>query len=344
MMKIIAPGKIILSGEHSVVYGSPAFAVSVNKHTHLKISNNDQEVILLELSNLNIKYKRTVKALKQLHQQMDSDFSQRMNNNPDQTEPLLPDSGAMYFYAISHFFHDYGIEQANLTITINSDIPIGSGMGSSASTLSALYLALYEYFSIPFDQQLLALQVAHAERFQHACISRIDSNVTVLGGFIKFNNNTISKIDITLDNNWWLIYTGMPESSTGECVASVRKRYSMSSIWSEFKAVTDSFEQALHISSAKQTHAAVQGCHRLLNTIGVVPQKINWFIQKLEDTGLISAKISGAGSVKGEKAGLLLAYVNDSNEARSYFKQLCHEQRYTMHPLVIDSRGVRLCD
>lgn len=343
-MKILAPGKIILSGEHAVVYGSPALAVAVNRHTHTHFEHNESGLVHLKLPDLNFEQTRSVSDIQNLHQHLDTCFAQRMDNSTPKTTPLLSNPGDLYFYGISHFLTQNGIHQGSLTITLTSDIPLGSGMGSSASTLSALYLGLHEYFSIPFDKNTLALQVAHTERLQHACISRIDSNVTIHGGFIRFNDNSISHLDIVMDDRWRLIYTGTPSSSTGECVAQVRINFSESNIWSEFKAVTCQFEQAL----LKKDHLSISHCvadnQQLLQKIGVVPQKISAFIKQLYNQCGITAKISGAGSIRGDNAGLLLAHISDNEAAEKELATLCEHYNYPQYRLNTDQYGARRCD
>ena len=63
---------------------------------------------------------------------------------------FLLQEGDLYFYAIAHFLKHHSIHATNgLSVRLSSFIPIGSGMGSSAATLAALYAALYTHFSLP---------------------------------------------------------------------------------------------------------------------------------------------------------------------------------------------------
>ncbi len=72
-----APGKVILHGEHSVVYGTKAIAISVGLNTHVKISKKSKDVVNLLFGEVGIDTSFTLKELDDLQSLLKSkvDFS-----------------------------------------------------------------------------------------------------------------------------------------------------------------------------------------------------------------------------------------------------------------------------
>lgn len=133
----------------------------------------------------------------------------------------------------------------------------------------------------------------------------------------------------------FMVQTGRPESTTGECVVEVERKMRNSAIWSEFEAVTNAFEQAIRTNDGQDLHWLVRENNRLLAAIGVVPERVQRFIREVEQEGG-SAKICGAGSVVGNNAGVVLVFA-DVPPA-----ELCAKHGYTVSPVRGDPLGTRM--
>lgn len=143
----------------------------------------------------------------------------------------------------------------------------------------------------------------------------MDAAAVTLGGLVKLANDKAQRVSFVpteFDANWYWIHTGTPEASTGTCVDQVRRNFSGSSIWSEFSSVTE----AIHSRLAEHQPIAdlISENHRLLNRIGVVPAKVAALIERIEERGG-AAKVSGAGTVVGNAAGLVIAYLPQQTPA-----------------------------
>ena len=131
--------------------------------------------------------------------------------------------------------------------------------------------------------------------------------------------------------------TGSPDASTGESVAAVREVHGGSAIWDRFARVTRELERALPGGNPAAVRALIRENHRLLVEIGVVPSRVAEFITAVESSGG-AGKISGAGAVRGQAAGMVWV------EANAPPRGLCLDYGYRLLELEGETDGVRLVD
>jgi mevalonate kinase len=133
----------------------------------------------------------------------------------------------------------------------------------------------------------------------------------------------------------WIINTGRPESTTGECVSAVREKWEKSSIWDEFAAATTAISQSIMSNDHDSLRSGIKNNHSLLEQIGVVPKKVSSFITALtKQSG--AAKISGAGSIRGDTAGIILAMTQEAPFA------LCDTYGFSCFPLRGEALGTEV--
>jgi len=219
------------------------------------------------------------------------------------------------------------------SLSIDSDIPIGAGMGSSAALIAAL-LKLFGHFD---NLEQLIQQVRYCERLQHGRGSMIDAAAVCSGGLVRLHNERVESLPLVeegLGAGWFWLFTGTPASSTGACVDEVRRHFGQSDIWSEFADVTEQMGAALLKGGAVQE--LVKANHRLLGRIGVVPAPLQRFAERVEQRGG-AAKICGAGSVSGDQGGLMLLWLPEGTPA-----QLSLRPHWHWGVLKEDREGVRI--
>ena len=83
---------------------------------------------------------------------------------------------------------------------------------------------------------------------------------------------------------------------------SVRNQFGSSSIWSEFGSVTEEVRTHLETNDHSKLYESIRANHRLLDQIGVVPDRVGQFIREIESHGG-AAKICGAGSIAEKQRG-----------------------------------------
>lgn len=211
-------------------------------------------------------------------------------------------------------------------LTISSQIPIGSGLGSSAAIAASYIAALLTFLQVKWDLNLINNLTYEAEKTFQGNPSGGDNSTVVYGGLIWFRKETpdlkiIHPLNFTtpykLAKNFVLINTGEPKEITAEMVKLVKQLYDKKpKIVNEFLEQQESLVRQL-LSALKTGNAAlmlniIRAGERNLESIGVVPKKVVSMIRKIETSGG-AAKISGAGGKKGA-AGMLLAYHPDRNK------------------------------
>lgn len=312
-------GKFILSGEHSVVYGCPALALAT------KLTCNVQLIV----ENINLKQTEkyiTIKLLNYNNWQKTFSLSeicdfqtyiQQYANNK------LPQQHDLAIYAISVFINYYKYNKNfdikhNLTFIINSQIPINCGMGSSASLIVSLGKAIYEYMrnytlqkhvlnSLINDEKFLALCL-NIENMQHGRSSGIDLYIAYYGHGVFFNNNRKELRNNIINNQKIrLVNTGSAYSTTREVVSYVAEKMQNKNLLLEFSSVTTRLDHAWSINDQLIIAECLYNNHELLCNIGVVPTKVQSFIDALKQRNM-SGKISGAGTIHGDNAGIVIVY------------------------------------
>ncbi len=303
-----APGKIILTGEHAVVYGRPALVMAVNRYVRTTIEARDSSTVAIEFKagNQSVQLHYSWPELHQLFHRLNERFDHFTAGEVAVTE-VLDNPLELIPYALALFIvHQQSSFAAGMDIRIATDIPIGCGMGSSASVVLSLMRAVAGYLAATVTPDQLYDLACDCERLRHGITSGVDPYVCLYGGFIKFHQRLRVSLPFP-ELEFQLVLTGTPAASTGECVMSVKKNFDNSAIWDDFEAVTTAIETALSERDEKQLLTMIRQNHQLLSAIGVTPLRVRKFIEAVERLGG-AAKISGAGSVSGEHAGVVIVF------------------------------------
>jgi mevalonate kinase len=311
----LAPAKIIISGEHSVVYGKLAIATAINRYAQVHIQKRKEQGVIFHLQDIKKTVLSTVSALGRIREKLIVSFREFASGKLS-IRHVLSSPWEIFQYSLSSILEACRVElEEGLSIRFQSNIPIGCGMGSSAATAVSFIKAISHYLKLNKGIDWLEKCAFECERFQHGSPSGIDALLSLHGGCIAFQKDKpIQKL--ILPSSFWLINTGTPLSKTGECVEHVKKHFSTSSIWSEFEEVTQKITS--HIEKETLTSPAflqlIQANEKLLESIQVVPEKLILFIRALTEVG-IGAKICGAGAVRGQKGGIIAAFGKEPPKA-----------------------------
>lgn len=219
---------------------------------------------------------------------------------------------------------------ASSRLRVDSDIPVGSGFGSSAATAVAILGAVFAICGLSISESLsdlerLALEV---ERRQHGSPSGVDSAAVLHGGILRAQrlpDGTLERRPIPGAARWLasfrLFHTGTPPEATGLVVAAVRRLYDadpagITLLLDRIAAATTELEAALvtpppsSLPSSSNLLRPLRACQAALEELGVVPEPVRRLVRQVEAAGG-AAKVSGAGSLAGPGGGSLLVYHPD---------------------------------
>ena len=267
--RFTAPGKIILFGEHAVVYGKPAIAIPVSGMRASAWSETSKNGLTINALDLDEKFK--------------------INDNENQFTVL-----AQAILAKTNQ------NEPNLTINLSSKLPQGSGMGSSAATSTAVCRALSGHFGVNLAENEISELVFDAEKVVHGTPSGIDNTVVAYEMPVYFIKG---KKPETFEpgKKFFLVIgdTGI-EASTKETVSNVRNNWKkepglMDGYFDEIERITKQGKIAIENGNEKMVGEMMDENHELLNSIGVGHDKLEKLIEIAKNTEALGAKLTGGG-------------------------------------------------
>ncbi len=274
----ISPGKVILFGEHFVVIGSKALAMAIDLYARAEIEESSwpSEIISKETG---IKGKIT-KNLKVL--------------GPKELEPIT---------RLLSVIRSWGYNLPGFKAIISSDIPISSGLGSSAAIASAFSMAYMKIIGHELDKKRLVALSNEAEKVTHGNPSGVDSAAIVYGGVSLYRKEegVISNINgLPRDGYSFIIAdTGVKRKTYSPVndVVSLSKRFR--SIVSLMLDAEDRVIELAYESLEKgdyETLGQLMNINQgLLNSLGVSSREIEEMVYEGRMAGAVGAKLTGAG-------------------------------------------------
>ncbi len=331
-----APGKTHLIGEHSVVYGEPAIIISVGKRAY--ISAEKSESVKIDAQDISQKGEFSVLELKEFEEKL-----QQVWDNCFETKNFTPLYSLLKDEHLGHIKAMIAKTMAELDINtpfslkISSEIPIGSGLGSSAALSVAVPKALSELFknNLTLDE---INQVAYKiESLAHGTPSGGDNSICCYGGALWFKKGTPNVIEpLHLDfkmKNFVLVFTGTPQLTTGELVANVRSlnpEYRTPRV-EKLGILTYEMRECLSKQDFARMKELMNSAQELLTELGVSIDEIDRIHTAVKEING-GAKLSGAGG-----GGYMICY----HEDLQLLTQIIKDLGYVPEKVELGVEGVR---
>ncbi|RMW39566.1 MAG: mevalonate kinase [Nitrosopumilus sp.] len=296
--KASAPGKVILFGEHFVVYGVKAILCAINKRITVTAEEIHEKKISIK-SNIGELELEPNKPISEIN------------------SPLKP-----FYYLANKIIQE---QNSGIKIEVESEIPLGVGLGSSSACCVAGAAAISKLFGNISKEEILKLAI-EAEKTIFQNTSGADCTVCTFGGLMEYNKkNGFSKIE-SEPNFHLVIANSNVEHSTDSVVAGVRKfKESNEEEFSKLcKNESDLIESVLELLKGNNIkelgQKAIQN-QEYLERIGISNDKLRDMIQ-IGQKSSFGAKITGAGG-----GGCIFALTDESNLENTIkeFKEKNHE-------------------
>ncbi len=286
-----APAKVIISGEHAVVYGKPALVSAIDFRLACRISEAGKQT-----GDRHMEY-----------------IDQQVRNFLREKKYVIP--------------------KKSFTSSIESRIPIGRGLGSSAALSVTASAALLEFYTgRSFDKEIINNVAYGAEKQFHEKPSGIDNTAATFGGLIYYRKEfeflkTISSLNFKLPSaiadRLYLIESGKPAETTGTMVQRVGKLYNA---WpAETERILNAIEKItkrIAISIIKEDAAFfaenIAENQKLLEQLHVVSEKTKSLLISLQKFGI--GKITGAGG-QAQGSGFILFYTKNREKFEEYMQK-----------------------
>jgi mevalonate kinase len=279
-----APGKIILFGEHAVVYGQPAIAVPV---TQVKATATVDAAPTG--SGLTI---------------VASDLGERIVfTQASQNDPLAAAAQTTLSYLSA--------SEPDAILTIKSAIPISSGLGSGAAVSTALTCALAKFLGHPLEPAEVGKLVYETEKIHHGTPSGIDNTVIAYEKPIYFTRGEpVERLNVGEPFTLLIADTGKP-SPTKKIVERVRRAHKRETahydaLFDQIGDIAAEARGAIESGDIETLGPLMDENHELLIELGVSSSPLDELVEAARLTGALGAKLSGAG-----QGGNVIALVED---------------------------------
>lgn len=352
---ISAPGKLFFLGEHFVVLGGPALIAGVGLRCTVNLTPRADNKVSIHSRSLHAKEVLTIDQLLQERQKAQSIWNLYNQEDKPQTkvEILKGITIRKLSYAeiaIGEALNYYRTTPSSgFDIDIDSQVPVGAGLGSSAATSVSLIGAIALFLGQELQRETINIIAYEAEKRKHGNPSGADNSTVTYGGIISFLRNplTIKPLDIAVaDNlagNFVLINTGKPKETTGEMVTKVGSVYNSEGedgiVHQALKSQTELVKELLRViqdGNEGEFVRIIQAGEQNLERIGVVSKSSQTLIRAIEKAGG-AAKICGAGGITGP-TGIVLAFHRD----RPAVENIAKAQRLKCFSATLGVAGLRI--
>ena len=304
-----APGKVILFGEHFVVYGVKAILCSINKRVTVTAEKTSERKI-----SINSK-------IGKLELEPDKPISE-INS------PLKP-----FYYLANKAIEN---KDTGIHIQIDSEIPLGAGLGSSSACCVAGAAAIFKLFGNISREEVLKLAI-EAERTIFENTSGADCTVCTYGGIMEYDKNKGFKKIEYKPNFQLVIINSNIEHSTQSMVSKVKEfenknKEEFSKLSNLESKLVEDVLKLVKENKIQEIGQKMNQNQKYLENIGISNKELTKMIRIGQESSF-GAKITGSGG-----GGCIFALTNESN-LQNILKKF-KDNNYECFSTKIDFKGL----
>lgn len=346
-IKISAPGKLHLLGEHTVVYNKPAILAAVDKRCFIEITPREDNKIKVSSRNFKTSALSSIEEISGKFEKAQKDWeTYNKNNNISLLKSITKDPLDYPLVIIGQFLNYYNLKAiGGFDLVIDSQVPVGCGMGSSGALAVSMIGELSLFANKPFDKETINKIAFLAEQKKHGNPSGGDNSTSCFGGLVWFKKDEgLKPLEITLGKevarNFYIINTGTPLETTGEMVSLVRGLVEnepdlTNAVLDDQEKLVHNLLPALEKANHNQIIEIIRKGEANLEKLGVVSEYAKDIIRDVEKSGG-AAKICGGGGRK-KGTGIVLVYHLDKTAFLRFAKLL----KLSCNKVVLGGEGIR---
>ena len=304
-----APGKVILFGEHFVVYGVKAILCSINKRVTVTAEKTSERKISInsKIGKLELEPDKSISEI---------------------NSPLKP-----FYYLANKSIEN---KDSGIRIQIDSEIPLGAGLGSSSACCVAGAAAIFKLFGDISKEEILKLAI-EAERTIFENTSGADCTVCTYGGIMEYDKNKgFKKIEHEPNFQLVIINSNM-EHSTQSMVSKVKEfenknKEEFSKLSNLESKLVEDVLKLVKENKIQEIGQKMNQNQEYLENIGISNKELTKMI-KIGQESSFGAKITGSGG-----GGCIFALTNESN-LQNILKKF-KDNNYECFSTKIDFKGL----
>lgn len=277
-IKVSAPGKLMLFGEHAVVYGLPCIVTAVDQRMRVEIELSNDKLIRVSSPDVGI-------------DNLELKLSDNLKN--------IPKGAKFVFTSIKNFYKKYNLS-SGLIVKTKSDFSSSFGFGSSSAVTVCIVKALSELFGKKMGRKQLFDICFQTVLEVQGVGSGFDIASAIWGGTIYFIGGGKKILPISTKSVPIVVgYTGI-KADTSDLVNKVAllrrdQPETIKLIFSAVSMIVKKARKAMEINDFKSLGRLADMNQGLLDSLGVSTQKLNDLIFSSRMAGAYGAKLSGAG-------------------------------------------------
>jgi mevalonate kinase len=301
-----------------VVLGAPAVAMAVNLYSKIDVSSSKDGRI-------------EVTADIPLRLVGEADKGSSAGENQELLEPLRLAASATLDHLAS--------KERSIHVDANCEIPIGAGLGSSASTTVATISAVAKSAGTRLDRNEIFKLAFIPENYLHGHPSGVDQATCTYGGIIQFRKPSKIKAIKVKRPPLILVCDSGVHRSTKALVGSVVKRSQkqtdrFQTHLDEITTLSNGVVKALKDEDDDGLGSLMNRNHELLRQIGVSTPRLDMLVAGARKAGALGAKLTGAGG-----GGCIIALCSDKKVQSSVAREL-RRQGGTIYNVSLDKQGI----
>ena len=292
--------KVILFGEHSVVYGYSAIALPL-KNLRMRATVTGCDLAGEENAGC-----ETFETCAEIPESADSTIP--LNSDSRITLSCLDFNGKLSevpprFSSVRTAIHA-ALEFAghvgdSLHVVTESNFPPERGLGSSAASAGAVIRAILDYYKIRASEDEIFALTQSAERVAHGRPSGLDATATSASWPVRFSSGEFSRMEINM-RAWLILADSGCKGMTRVTVDALRARMdeqpdAVKNKLDELGAIANQAADDLALGRAADIGARMTRAHRILADLGVSTPQLDKLVRAALDHGALGAKLTGGG-------------------------------------------------